>query len=324
MAKDQPAWQLEEIFSILIQCLRGLASLHAGPNTVIHRDMKPENILVASRERGARISEPGPWIKVADFGLARQGTTCRTQAGTWLYMAPEVFTGRSYGPKIDVWSVGVVILQLLLKGYLPKPTAGCLQGPQWCSKMADLAIRNCLNSHQHDSIHLTGKMSLNTGLYSLLADCMLKEDPSRRLSAQDCLNHPILLDIQSMLETSRGRNSGQQSDGNPSSSTAAQGNRQPSTKQLPPANATISGPLPEAIMRYIGKVPEGYDPGVDMAALLKDQESKGSKTATPEDPQPVAFGLTTILAPMNTEFRQFARKMADKIANDEWNDFPDL
>lgn len=99
------------------QLLDGLDHLHK--NAVAHRDLKPENILV-TRE---------PFLKfvISDFGLAKattETTLLTTFCGTLKYLAPEVFAGfhDSYGPLVDVWSLGVIALESIY-GIPTPPTA---------------------------------------------------------------------------------------------------------------------------------------------------------------------------------------------------------
>jgi serine/threonine protein kinase len=90
-----------------LQILAGLEHLH--DQRIIHRDIKPDNILL---QRGTP--------RLADFGLARLHRLDSYSAavkGTFLYMAPEAFN-RKRNEQTDVWSVGVVLYQMLT-GWLP-------------------------------------------------------------------------------------------------------------------------------------------------------------------------------------------------------------
>ncbi|MGH3236993.1 MAG: protein kinase domain-containing protein, partial [Streptosporangiaceae bacterium] len=102
-----PATALE----IMTGVLDGLAAAHASG--IVHRDVKPENVLLTADGR----------VKVADFGLARaQSAAGHTRAGlligTVSYVPPEQVTGGSTGPGGDVYSAGVMLFELLT-GRLP-------------------------------------------------------------------------------------------------------------------------------------------------------------------------------------------------------------
>ena len=106
--------EYELAISLAEQALEGLIAAHdAG---IIHRDIKPHNLLVA--DRGG-----GPSVKLADFGLARVddliGMTMHTRAvGTLEYMAPEQFDSHLIDHRADLYGLGVTLYELLC-GALP-------------------------------------------------------------------------------------------------------------------------------------------------------------------------------------------------------------
>uniref|UniRef100_M8B9T4 Putative pentatricopeptide repeat-containing protein n=1 Tax=Aegilops tauschii TaxID=37682 RepID=M8B9T4_AEGTA len=81
---------------------------------VVHRDLKPENILLSCSGSDAI-------LKISDFGLSRvlhPGEYAETACGTRLYMAPEVMLFQKYDGKVDLWSIGAILFELL-NGYPP-------------------------------------------------------------------------------------------------------------------------------------------------------------------------------------------------------------
>ncbi|KAG0638458.1 kinase-like domain-containing protein [Tuber brumale] len=137
-------------------------------NSIVHRDLKIENIL---------ISKTGD-IKIIDFGLSNlfsPRSHLKTFCGSLYFAAPELLQAKQYiGPEVDVWSFGIV-LYVLVCGKVPfddqsmpalhaKIKRGVVDYPQWLTS-------DCRN---------------------LLAR-MLVTDPRNRASLQEILNHPWLL-----------------------------------------------------------------------------------------------------------------------------------
>ncbi|RMB97649.1 hypothetical protein DUI87_25800 [Hirundo rustica rustica] len=95
----------DEIATVSRECLQGLDFLHS--NHVVHRDVKSINILL--RTDGS--------VKLADFGLSAQLTPEQSRRssviGTAWWMAPEVVKGQPYGPKVDIWSFGIVGIEMV-------------------------------------------------------------------------------------------------------------------------------------------------------------------------------------------------------------------
>jgi serine/threonine-protein kinase len=100
-----PEARLRHSFSLMHQLLAGLAYAHA--RGVIHRDVKPSNLLVTRDGR----------IKITDFGIAKVGSTKQTKTGTMMgtpaYMAPERYAGGDVDQRCDIYSAGVVFFELL-------------------------------------------------------------------------------------------------------------------------------------------------------------------------------------------------------------------
>ncbi|MEL6524457.1 MAG: serine/threonine-protein kinase, partial [Chloroflexota bacterium] len=95
---------IEEKVTLLIELLQALAYLHR--HNIVHRDVKPENVLVTDGR-----------VKTLDFGLAISRTDdfklkANAIAGTYAYIAPEVFEGYTPTRASDLWSVGVIAFEL--------------------------------------------------------------------------------------------------------------------------------------------------------------------------------------------------------------------
>lgn len=153
---------------LIASILHALAYCHELQ--IVHRDLKPENFLFVSDDDDAP-------IKIIDFGLSRHETSgsgiMRTKVGTPYYVAPEVLN-KKYTKSCDVWSIGV-ITYILLCGYPP------FYGD---------------SDHQiFDSVK-AGQFDFPSPEWDTISDtakdfvcCLLKLDPSKRLTAAQALNH---------------------------------------------------------------------------------------------------------------------------------------
>ncbi|MFT3770814.1 MAG: serine/threonine-protein kinase [Minicystis sp.] len=100
----------EEAVSLVLPLLEGLAAAHQAG--VVHRDVKPENVLLADGPAGVA-------PKLCDFGIARivrAGAALSTDGGvvgTPAYMAPEQVQGRAVDARTDVWGAGVLLYELV-------------------------------------------------------------------------------------------------------------------------------------------------------------------------------------------------------------------
>lgn len=157
-----PEAQVQKIAKQLVQALHYLHS-----NRVIHRDMKPQNILVGAHGR----------VKLCDFGFARamsSNTVVLTSIkGTPLYMAPELVMEQPYDLTVDLWSLGVILYELLV-GHPPFYTN---------------SIYSLINHIVKDPVEYPADISPD--LRSFLQG-LLRKDPRQRLSWPELLRHPFV------------------------------------------------------------------------------------------------------------------------------------
>eukprot|EP00929_Paragymnodinium_shiwhaense_P100938 TRINITY_DN63642_c0_g1_i1.p1 TRINITY_DN63642_c0_g1~~TRINITY_DN63642_c0_g1_i1.p1 ORF type:complete len:994 (+),score=152.25 TRINITY_DN63642_c0_g1_i1:125-3106(+) len=96
----------DDVLSALAQCVLGLQHMHK--QRILHRDIKGQNIFLTKSGTA----------KLGDFGIAKifeqnEQSQAKTTIGTPSYLAPEVCDNRPYGGKADIWSMGVVLYELL-------------------------------------------------------------------------------------------------------------------------------------------------------------------------------------------------------------------
>ncbi|XP_046556062.1 serine/threonine-protein kinase 36-like [Haliotis rubra] len=153
----------EKVREISCQICSGLYYLHS--EKVLHRDLKPQNILVTQ----------GNIIKICDFGFARmmeEKYYARTIQGTLIYMAPELFGHEAfvhYTEKVDIWALGCIIYELFV-------------GKRLFETKSLKALCKL-----HRNVELPKKMSSKlTDLLQRLLVC----DQHSRLNWPNILNHP--------------------------------------------------------------------------------------------------------------------------------------
>jgi calcium-dependent protein kinase len=105
-----PDGYLDDINALdcIIQILETLDYLH-NEKYIVHRDLKPENFLVT-------IVKSKPFIKLIDFGFAiniKENQKLTQYLGTPLYTAPEIVEKEPYNEKVDIWSAGIVLFNMV-------------------------------------------------------------------------------------------------------------------------------------------------------------------------------------------------------------------
>ena len=167
--KIKKGFSEETAHKYFIQTCSAIFFLHR--NNYTHRDIKPENILLDENNN----------IKLTDFGWCESFTnnTLNDTCGTYEYMSPEILQKKNYNEKVDCWSLGILLYELL-HGKPPFSIEECSNNPK--------ELLNLINKNQYEI-----KNELSDKVKCLIK-LLIEIDPIKRLSVKDIFEHPWIKD----------------------------------------------------------------------------------------------------------------------------------
>ena len=183
---------LDETIDIASQIAQGMAKAHE--KGIVHRDIKPANILITS----------DGIVKILDFGLAKltgqvQITKDSSTLGTVAYMSPEQLSGKEIDHRIDIWSLGVVLYEML-SGHLP-----------FRGEYEQAIVYSILNEEPKPLIPLESKQTdISIKVEQLISKTLVKNPSERYQNINQILDH--LRSIQKVPQGWSGKHTVRKSD----------------------------------------------------------------------------------------------------------------
>ncbi|CAO3588228.1 unnamed protein product [Absidia cylindrospora] len=157
---------------------------------LVHRDIKPQNLLLVSPQNiGQHPTEGLPILQVADFGFARflpNASMADTLCGSPLYMGPEILSYKKYDAKADLWSVGAVLYEMMTG----RPPFRAQNHLELLKKIQD--NNDVIRFPDVKSTELSP--SVGDDLKDLIRK-LLKKDPVERISFEEFFVHPAILAV---------------------------------------------------------------------------------------------------------------------------------
>ncbi|KAG8197889.1 hypothetical protein JTE90_020268 [Oedothorax gibbosus] len=171
-AKGEPLpFQMDEL-GIFKDILHGVAHIHL--KSIIHRDLKPQNIFYSTKDNV---------MKIGDFGLATLGSSSpnrhkdvsthhSSDLGTLPYAAPEQRNGNNYSNKVDIYSLGIILIELLLQFQTHM---------EFCKTIESISKSD-----------IPKKLLEKWPDYVFLVENLIEKNPSSRMSAKEILILPLI------------------------------------------------------------------------------------------------------------------------------------